>query len=496
LFMLAAIDSAQRWISRHQILGQKSMSSPGKFKSVSFSCLVVCLMFVMPAISGIAGNTATSYTSGGSLVYYADVCQFEGNDGKTLVEISYSLPLRQLSGVQQGSREQNATFSIAIRFTGSHTDTVINFSENRNVELPSDQRSDAPDLFVDLNRFELRPDTMDMVITIQDLTSGKEGLVSQPLVVRNFPNSFSLSDLFFISHIQKADQKSVFDKNGILMLPNPSRTFSLSDEQQKAYVYYEINHLKFPVDQASFYSLRFTVRNMNGKNVFTQWQDAIRKSASRLARIDAIPLKDLSNGIYECIVNITDLETEQNQEVSGYFRVNSAADSQALVLPMSEADIQKYYNQIKYISTHRQLQTFKELDPAGKQRFLLDFWKSKDPDPTTSRNEFMEEHFRRIAYCENNFKGGINSDMARIYIQHGPPVEITREASPVATIKDNQIWTYSYNGSTQFVFVDRTGDGRYLLVHSTDPDEIQNSNWEDEVRRSIPQSNKPYQNQF
>ena len=99
-------------------------------------------------------------------------------------------------------------------------------------------------------------------------------------------------------------------------------------------------------------------------------------------------------------------------------------------------------------------------------------------------------------FCEKNFKGGINSDRGRVYIQYGPPLEVSRQASPIATSKSSEIWTYSINGTTEFVFVDRTGDGNYVLVHSTHPDEIENPEWEDEVNRAIPKSNKPYQDQF
>jgi GWxTD domain-containing protein len=454
--------------------------------------LGIWLLFIAPVMSGLAEDAIMCYTSSGSLKFYVNVCQFEGNSDKTLTEISYSLPLRQFLETQRDSTRQNSALSIVSQFINSSKDTLIDFRESRNIPLPSEQHRNTPDLFIDLKRFEIEPDTLNMKITIRDSASGREGFVLQPLAVRKFSHEFSLSDLFFVSHVQKADQQSVFDKNGILMLPIPSRSFFLSDGQKNAYVYYEINHMEFPSERPSFYSLHFAVQDMSGKDVFTQSQDAIRKSASTSSRIEIIPLQEIPAGIYKCEIRITDLESEQNREASGYFRLNSGADPEELMLPMSEKDVQKYYDQIKYITTHQQQETFKQLNATGKQRFLLNFWKSKDSDPTTPRNEFMEEHFSRIAYCDKNFSGGINSDMGRVYIQYGPPVEVTRRASFASTGKAIEIWLYSINGTTEFDFADRNGDGKYVLVNSTSPDEIHNPDWQQEIIRAIPESNSPF----
>ena len=87
-----------------------------------------------------------------------------------------------------------------------------------------------------------------------------------------------------------------------------------------------------------------------------------------------------------------------------------------------------------------------------------------------------------MAYAEANFTGGIDSDMGRIYIQYGAPVEIKRQFSTTEFSKPVQIWYYAIQGTTEFVFVDRSGDGKYVLVHSTHPDEFQNFDWIKDVK--------------
>jgi GWxTD domain-containing protein len=134
------------------------------------------------------------------------------------------------------------------------------------------------------------------------------------------------------------------------------------------------------------------------------------------------------------------------------------------------------------LATGEERKLFDRLDPVGKQQFLLKFWKSKDPDPATPENEFMVEYFKRLAYCEEHFKGGLRSDMARIVLKYGFPVDILRKSDRREYRKPVEIWTYGIDGRTEFVFVDRLEDGQYIMIHSTHPDELHNTNWEKELK--------------
>jgi GWxTD domain-containing protein len=64
-----------------------------------------------------------------------------------------------------------------------------------------------------------------------------------------------------------------------------------------------------------------------------------------------------------------------------------------------------------------------------RQDFIAQFWLRRDPTPGTPRNEFQEEHYRRIAYANDHFgfedTAGWRTDRGRIYISFGPPDERT-----------------------------------------------------------------------
>ncbi|HOC24080.1 MAG TPA: GWxTD domain-containing protein, partial [bacterium] len=100
----------------------------------------------------------------------------------------------------------------------------------------------------------------------------------------------------------------------------------------------------------------------------------------------------------------------------------------------------------------------------------------------TPGNEYMIDYFARLAESQQRFKGGLTSDMARIYLRYGVPLDIERRTSNAGFSKPVEIWNYALNGSTQFVFVDRNNDGHWVLVHSNHPDEFSNHEWEKQIQ--------------
>ena len=83
---------------------------------------------------------------------------------------------------------------------------------------------------------------------------------------------------------------------------------------------------------------------------------------------------------------------------------------------MTQEDIKKYRDQIQYLASNEELKIFDSLTPEGKASFVVNFWRSRDTDPSTPENEFMLNYFSRIEYANTHFKGvngGINTDMGR-----------------------------------------------------------------------------------
>lgn len=108
----------------------------------------------------------------------------------------------------------------------------------------------------------------------------------------------------------------------------------------------------------------------------------------------------------------------------------SVAVAQTTEQALRQEEEQDYYQKwleedVVYIISPEERSVFESLTTAAeKDKFIEQFWHRRDPEPRTPTNEFKEEHYRRIAYANENFKSGIagwKTDRGRVYIIYGPP---------------------------------------------------------------------------
>lgn len=141
---------------------------------------------------------------------------------------------------------------------------------------------------------------------------------------------------------------------------------------------------------------------------------------------------------------------------------------------------------VAYIITDEERRAFKKLATnEEREKFIEDFWRKRDPDPDTEVNEYLEEHYERVAYANQHFASGIpgwKTDRGRIYIVYGPPHE--RETHPTGGSYQRpsyhgggststypfEVWFYRYlpgvGSGIEIEFVDPTGTGEYRIARS------------------------------
>lgn len=140
----------------------------------------------------------------------------------------------------------------------------------------------------------------------------------------------------------------------------------------------------------------------------------------------------------------------------------------------------------KYIITPEERAVFLKLQTdEEREQFVEQFWKRRDPDPTTHENEYKEEHYRRIQYANEVFAAGIPgwmTDRGRIYIKYGKPDRI--ETHPVGGPYDRpwhegggrtstypfERWEYRHiegiGDNIEIEFVDYSGGNLYKISHN------------------------------
>lgn len=123
-----------------------------------------------------------------------------------------------------------------------------------------------------------------------------------------------------------------------------------------------------------------------------------------------------------------------------------------------------------YIITPEEMAAFNRLtSDAERETFIEQFWLKRDPTADTAKNEFKQEHYRRIAYANERYSAnqpGWKTDRGRVYIIFGPPDEIESHPAGGQGAYPYEIWRYRYisnvgqNIELEFVAKPTTGDYR------------------------------------
>lgn len=416
----------------------------------------------------------TPIRSSGTLPFYLDACQFTAADGRTRLEFPYAILL------QPDASGDSAILQIDLEVSRS-SGILAAWHEQRRLKASAESLF----TFLDLKRCELRGDTVDVRMTVREAGGDREGRIETRLPVRDFGEGLSVSDLLFVRSILRPEKNSdpTFLRGGVLMLPDPLHACGGSASPARASFYFEINHLDAVAGaDSNHYALHITLSDLSGRALRTEERAGLPVVQANTARVEKFDLAGIPAGTYRLELTVTEQRSGASAAASRGFTVRGRAAGEVAQLPMTPEDQKRYLEQLSFIASRAEITLFKKLDIKGKQEFLLRFWQEKDPTPETPENEFMTGYFARLAEARSRFKGGLQSDMARIYLRYGAPVEIERNASSTRYSKPVEIWTYGLNGSTQFVFVDRNNDGRWVLVHSNHPDEFSNAGWEKDIQ--------------
>lgn len=141
------------------------------------------------------------------------------------------------------------------------------------------------------------------------------------------------------------------------------------------------------------------------------------------------------------------------------------------------------FEKLTYVLNENERAQYKNLTSLeAKQRALFAMYSVRDPDTTTTFNEFFDEYNRREEYANTHFaygnvREGWKTDRGRIVMKYGlpdPRLEYFRRGQK----NPAEIWFYpDVQGGAEFFFVDQIGIGNFILVHSTAMNELRNPNW-------------------
>ena len=359
--------------------------------------------------------------------------------------------------------------------------------------------------FVRQARLIAPPGEYELVVALATGGDAPAPDVRRDIIVPDFFDSSTsrISDITIATAIgRSSDREDPFYKNGLSIMPNPNHLYGEGVAQ--LFYYTEVYHAEHLAGDNGQYTALIFVSAANSAGPLGGMQKRlVRQVRTPDVLVGSFALDALPTGTYFVHVVLLDESNEaQGEQAQKFFVYNPAVTAAETVelelsfessqyVSMPEDEVESAMQVIRIIATDqedRRIRQIKELDE--RRRFLMDFWKVRDPSPATTENEEFDEFYTRLLYANERYsvrsKEGWDTDRGRALIKYGAPSAIEPHLYE-RDLKPYELWTYhniSGAGQAIFVFADLDGFGEFQLIHSTVAGERKLVNWRQELRSS------------
>lgn len=104
-----------------------------------------------------------------------------------------------------------------------------------------------------------------------------------------------------------------------------------------------------------------------------------------------------------------------------------------------------FLREVEPIMLPAELNTFLLLESDPQRDLYIDtFWKVRDPDPMTPRNEYRETYAELLVEAKEKFRS-LSSDRGRVYLTRGRPAEIVPVTHCDRYLQPIEIWVYTHD---------------------------------------------------
>ena len=229
---------------------------------------------------------------------------FRAPDGRSLLDVSYAIPLASLS-----HNLPDSVKSIPIEIGFSLVDAQSRHSATRRDTMEVGLSRTRTGTIIDLIRYSVPPDSYSVSMHIRPLLAGMIGTWRQTVRVRDFsPPDFMMSSIQFL---RPSTEKGALAIEGVKVVQSP---FSKQVRTEPFYVYYQIYHLVPDASGTTSYRTECILlpagENTMGKGavVYTKEKTGKEEMAAEFCQID---LQTFDPGRYRIIVNVTDRKRVQ-----------------------------------------------------------------------------------------------------------------------------------------------------------------------------------------
>jgi len=361
--------------------------------------------------------------------------------------------------------------------------------------------------FYDAQQFILTPGNYTADVTIMDMNSDMPAISgSLSIVVPNRAGIVEFSDLLIAEEAKPSTAESPLNKSGYEIIPRLSNFYGPEDMTIPYYVELYNSHMFGD----SLVGVMQRVIDANGKEVPGFTKVSRIKTSPVVSYIRSMDIQALPSGSYKLELALIDKATMlpiPTKTTYFFDRINEiemTVDIENIILdPNFQASITDdslgYYLAsllpiAKMTETKNILSILKAKDKDAARKHIQQFWvvssgvRAYDAWIEYKKNVQMVQRL-----YATNFQDGFETDRGRVYLQYGPPNQITaRESSP--SEYPYEIWQYDaikVYRNRRFVFYNPDlVNNNYRLLHSDMVGELQNRMWQQAlVKRNTQEGN-------
>ncbi len=411
------------------------------------AALAVSPVAALNAAAQMVSPYSATPSSLGDIRFTLDVTALPTIQGGSTVEIGCSVLYDELMFLKCGDGYR-ARYEITAILYDERGKQAAGDSWVRSVDVETyDGTNSRENAARDVLRIDVKEGSYKLKVELSSLDSRRSGIAERRIEVG------SLADrLVALGTIQFDVEDRSLSPDTTRFVPNPSRRY----EQESPLVRVQVPAYG---DSGIVYTLEFSVTTIDNRAQMTM-RDSVVQTAWVTRHLHQFSVIDLEVGDYLLHVRAS-VPGGDEAHIESRFRV--------LTSPRSWGeDFEKMIAQIGYVATRDEVSRLTSASPDERDAAWDAFWKKRDPSPTTDGNEFKEQFLRRLGYANTRFTSlieGWQTDMGRIFIQHGEPDDVDSVPSG-ASMHAWETWYY-YGEHKKFTFVDKRGFGDYRLVEAT-----------------------------
>ncbi|MGQ9705812.1 MAG: GWxTD domain-containing protein [bacterium] len=413
-------------------------------------------------------------------IYDYSIFPVPGDDKSFYLEIYFGIPCNQLEFEEKDGLYWSDVL-IGFRLIDEKENLILlDDIERVSKQVMTVDETSSEKFLLDQLTYKIEGGEYIFEVGVTDIKSKKTGTSTSKIKVVSETRGKQIYDIQLASNIFPSDDNSnIFYKNGLIVIPNPSRIFR---KPVNIPLYMEVGDLREGRE-----AIEYIIANASGEVKWSMKQEYSVKN--RTVIVSILQVGSLEVGLYQLIVKLGDIEKRKTFVVfeEGYESELALLLFNKSLPAYTEEEAIKVREEIGIIASKDEMSIYDVLSLDLKPYFIERFWKKRDPTPTTEVNELKDEFYKRLEYVKEHFaisnKKGWDTDMGRIYIKYGPPDDIAREPSGISSMPDisastfetepTEAWEYhsksAFAKGAIFIFVDFDGDGEYNIFASTEP---------------------------